>query len=173
VLQDVARRIEMDGLSGVIVEDKGATATLHYRLAPDPDAARRVLLEVVAQCAVTSGLRVEEGRRVINLLPPLTVTKGSAVTWLVHEHGLERLVYLGDDVTDAHAFKALDVLRQTSKIEALSIGVVGSETPSVVKQLADAEVPSVTAVATLLARVLDGLKPSATMESRVPSVGST
>jgi trehalose 6-phosphate phosphatase len=173
VLDGVARRIDSIGLSGVIIEDKGATASLHYRLAPDPDAARRMLLEILVQSAVTSGLRVEEGRRVINLLPPLTVTKGSAVTWLVREHGLDRLVYLGDDVTDAHAFKALDVLRETRHLDALGIGVVGPETPPIIRQLADAAVPSVMAVAALLVRVLDGLKPSATMESRAPTVGST
>jgi trehalose 6-phosphate phosphatase len=173
VLDEVARRLEADTITGVIIENKGATASLHYRLAPDPDAVRRRLLEILAQCAVTSGLRLEEGRRVINLLPPLMVTKGSAVSWLVREHALKRLVYLGDDVTDAHAFKALGVLRQTSHLETLGIGVIGPETPPEVRQLADVAVPSVSAVATLLLRVLDGLKASATMQSRVPTVGST
>jgi trehalose 6-phosphate phosphatase len=173
VLGEVARRLEADAITGVIIENKGATASLHYRLAPDPDAVRRRLLEILAQSAVTSGLRLEEGRRVINLLPPLMVTKGSAVSWLVREHALKRLVYLGDDVTDAHAFKALGVLRQTSHLETLGIGVIGPETPPEVRQLADVAVPSVSAVATLLLRVLDGLKASATMQSRVPTVGST
>jgi trehalose 6-phosphate phosphatase len=146
---------------------------LHYRLAPDPEATRRKLLEILAHCAVTSGLRVEEGRRVINLLPPLMVSKGSAVTWLVRRHALQRLVFLGDDVTDAHAFRALGMLRQTNQVQGLGIGVIGPETPSEVRQLADAAVPSVTAVARLLWQVLDGLRSSATMESRAPTVGST
>jgi trehalose 6-phosphate phosphatase len=173
VLDDVARRIEADGITGVIVENKGVTASLHYRLAPDPDAARPRLLEIVAECALTSGLRLEEGRRVINLLPPLTVTKGSAVTWLVREHGLERMLYLGDDVTDAHAFRALEVLRQTSQVKTLGIGVIEPETPPLVRELADAALPSVTAVAALLQQVLICLKSSATMEWKAPTVGST
>jgi trehalose 6-phosphate phosphatase len=173
VLDEVARLVEAKSFTGVIIENKGATASLHYRLAPDPDATRRGLLEILARCAITSGLRLEEGRRVINLLPPLMVSKGSAVTWLAREHNLQRLVYLGDDVTDAHAFRALGVLRHASHLETLGIGVIGPETPPEIRQLADAAVPSVTAAAALLSGVLEGLKSSATMESRAPTVGST
>ena len=181
VVQDVSNDDEDDTDTvsaiepgGVIIENKGATASLHYRLARDPDAMRRELLQILARCAVTSGLRIEEGRRVINLLPPLTVTKGSAVSWLVREHGLDRLVYLGDDVTDAHAFKALKIMRESAHpVQTLGIGVIGSETPPIVRQLADASVASVEAVAELLSEVLDGLRSSATMETRAPSVGST
>jgi trehalose 6-phosphate phosphatase len=163
--------LQLGNADGVIIENKGATASLHYRLAPHPDEMRRTFLEILARYAVTSGLRVEEGRRVINLLPPLTVSKGSAVSRLVREHDLESIVYLGDDLTDAHAFRALDVLRETRGLRALSIGVVGPETPPSVRQFAGASVPSVAAVAELLWRVLDGLKSSDRMESRAPSVG--
>ncbi|HEY2594657.1 MAG TPA: trehalose-phosphatase, partial [Chloroflexota bacterium] len=144
----------------------------HYRLAPDPDLTGSALLAILGRWAIPSGLRIEEGRRVFNLLPPLTVTKGTAVTWLVREHRLEGVVYLGDDVTDAHAFRALHALRQSSGVRTLAIGVVGSETPPSVRELADASVPSVAAVAELLCRVLDGLKSSARMDWRAPGSGS-
>jgi trehalose 6-phosphate phosphatase len=175
-LKDSRVEIASEGAErGVLIENKGATASLHYRLAPDREQARRTLLEILARAAVTSGLRIEEGRMVINLLPPLMVTKGSAVSWLVREHRIDRLVYLGDDITDAHAFKALAVLRQTEGIHTLGIGVVGPETPPSVRQLADAAVPSVEAVGDLLHGVLEGLKSargsSATMDSRAPGVG--
>jgi trehalose 6-phosphate phosphatase len=143
---------------GVLIENKGATASLHYRLAPDPGRARQELLEIVAKVALTSRLQVEEGRLVINLLPPLGVSKGSVVSWLVAEHRLERVVYLGDDETDAHAFRALQVLRQSGEVRTLAIAVVGPETPLSVRQLADATLPSVEAVADLLCRVADLLK---------------
>jgi trehalose 6-phosphate phosphatase len=157
----------------VLIENKGASASLHYRLAPDPPAARRQLLGILARTAVTSGLRVEEGRMVINLLPPLTVSKGSAVTWLAREHHLESIAYLGDDVTDAHAFRALGMLRQSYGLATMSIGVVGPETAPSVRQLADAILPSVQAVANLLCELLECLRSSATMNSGAPSVGST
>jgi trehalose 6-phosphate phosphatase len=172
VLAQVSEGMDPALRASVIVENKGATATLHYRLTADPDQARGKLLEILARCAITSGLRVEEGRRVFNLLPPLTVTKGSAVTWLVREHALEAIVYLGDDITDAHAFRALDLLRQTGQVRTLGIGVVGPETPASVRQLTDATVPSVAAVGELLCGVLEGLKTSDRMDSRAPGVGS-
>jgi len=155
---------------GVHVENKGATASLHYRLAADPDRTRRELLEILARRAITSGLRVEEGRMVINLLPPLTVTKGSAVTWLVRQHRLDRLVYLGDDVTDAHAFRALAVLRQNGEVRTLGIGVVTPETPQSVRQLADTCVQSVEEVADLLCRTVEALESGASMETGATTV---
>jgi trehalose 6-phosphate phosphatase len=170
VLKDIASLVHRPGIT---LENKGVTASLHYRLADDPDQARRELLEVVAKCAYTSGLRLEEGRMVLNLMPPLTVTKGSAVTWLAKQHRLTSLVYLGDDVTDAHAFRALKALRETSDVTTLSIGVVGPETPQNVRQLADVHVPSVEAVADLLCEVSVGLRQtSGTMKPGVASVRS-
>ncbi len=172
VLDQVALHLPAELRTGVIIENKGATASLHYRLAPDPQLTRTGLLEILGRWAVTSGLRVEEGRRVINLLPPLTASKGSAVTWLVRHLGLEGIVYLGDDVTDTHAFRALDSLRRAASVRTLTIAVVGPETPSSVRLLADASVPSPPAVEELLCRVLDGLKTSARMDLRAPGVGS-
>ena len=66
------------------------------------------------------GLRIEEGRMVINLLPPLTASRRARPSaGSSREHQLERLVYLGDDVTDAHAFSALQVLRQSGEVRTL------------------------------------------------------
>jgi trehalose 6-phosphate phosphatase len=167
VLEHVQDHLDPGTKPGVIFENKGATASLHYRLTTDPDDTRRELLQTLARFG-TSGLRVEEGRRVINLLPPLHVSKGSAVTWLVHEHALTGIVYLGDDETDAHAFRALDTLRAAGGVRTLSIGVVGPETPPSLRELADISVPTVEAVGTLLCSVLDGLKTSDTMNNRAP-----
>ena len=172
VLGDVTKHLDPSIKPGVIVENKGVTASLHYRLTPDPDQARIELLEILAHATGTAGLRVEEGRRVINVLPPLMVTKGSAVTWMVREHRLDGVVYVGDDITDAHAFRALDVLRQSGQVAAMSIGVVGPETPPSVRQLADATVPSVTAVADLFQAVLASLEAGDRMNLKAPSVGS-
>ena len=66
--------------------------------------------------------------------------------------------FLGDDTTDAHAFRALDLLRRTEHVETLGIAVVGPETPLSVRQLADAAVPTVDSVTDLLCRVLQRLE---------------
>jgi trehalose 6-phosphate phosphatase len=155
VLDEVQRRLQH---TGIRIENKGVTASLHYRTADEPEQARRELLEILAQSALTSGLRLEEGRMVLNLLPPLTVSKGSAVNWLVRQHQLKTLVYLGDDVTDAHAFRALKVLAEHADMHTLSIGVVGPETPFHVRQLADQTIQSVDAVADVLCATVIGLR---------------
>ncbi|MBV8719380.1 MAG: trehalose-phosphatase [Chloroflexi bacterium] len=168
----VIEQLDPELKSSVIVENKGATASIHYRLTPDPDRARLHLLDVLARCEPTSGIRVEEGRRVMNLLPPLLINKGSAVRWMVKEHALDRVAYVGDDITDAHAFRALDMLRESGNIETLNIGVLGPESAPSVRQLCDVSVPSVNAVAELLRRVLEGLEAGDRMDSRAPSIGS-
>ncbi len=73
VLDQVALHLPPPLTTGVLIENKGASASLHYRLAPDPDVTRSALLASLARWVVPGGLRVEEGRRVINLLPPLTI----------------------------------------------------------------------------------------------------
>jgi trehalose 6-phosphate phosphatase len=166
VLEDVDAQIR---LPGVLIENKGATASLHYRLAPDPEAARRELLAVLHRATLATGFLIEEGRKVLNLLPPLTISKGTALIQLARRRGLRRLVYLGDDVTDAHAFKALAVLGQSGELQTLSIGVVGAETPTSVSEIADAWVPSEAAAAELLWAVLNLLEVSATMDAESPS----
>ena len=155
---------------GVVIEDKVATGALHYRLAPEPDVARSELLQILGRDAVRDGLRIEEGRMVINVFPPLGISKGSAVTSLAREYGLERIVYFGDDVTDTHAFTALRVLREQQLANSLAIGVVGQDTPPSVRELADTTVPSAHAVADVLNRLSETLETSARMELGVPIV---
>ncbi|HYE95260.1 MAG TPA: trehalose-phosphatase [Rubricoccaceae bacterium] len=90
---------------GICVEDKGGTAfAVHYRNAPDPDAAR-ALLEAWA-AAVPDGLEALWGKRVVECRPK-GVSKGVAVARLAAEHPGRTPVYLGDDVTDEEAFRAL------------------------------------------------------------------
>jgi trehalose 6-phosphate phosphatase len=149
---------QLSARPGITLENKGATASLHYRLAPDRERARQELLDILAASALARGLLIEEGRRVLNVFPPLPVNKGSAVAALVEQYKLQRVVYFGDDVTDTHAFTALRSLRNAGQVRSLSIGVVGPETPPSVGRLADATVPSAAAVADVLCQVLDRLR---------------
>lgn len=156
LLDDV--RAQLSARPGITIENKGATASLHYRLAPDPERARQALLDIVAASARARDLLIEEGRRVLNVLPPLPVNKGSAVARLVEQYQLQRVVYFGDDVTDTHAFTTLSSLRTAGRVRSLSIGVVGPETPPSVGRLADATVPAAEAVADVLCALLDRLR---------------
>jgi trehalose-phosphatase len=94
---------------GVILEDKGWTLSVHYRLA-DPAIVPR-LLEHVEQLARQLGLRTTVGKKVIEVRPDVAVDKGTAVLQLGARLGGLRngsaLVFIGDDRTDEDAFRAL------------------------------------------------------------------
>src|SRR5207248_11236236 len=58
------------------------------------------------------GLRRIDGKKVYELLPDIDWNKGKAVLWLLETLGLEGRnvlpIYIGDDRTDEHAFRALE-----------------------------------------------------------------
>ena len=63
-------------------ENKGLTASLHYRGAKDEEAARSTL-EHVKLRAEEQGFVARFGRKVLEVLPPLDVHKGTAVRQLL------------------------------------------------------------------------------------------
>jgi trehalose 6-phosphate phosphatase len=111
-------------------EDKGLTASLHYR-DMDEDAARREL-DVIAERARTEGFTARYGRKVLELVPPLKADKGTAVRHLLENHHLERALYAGDDTTDLDAFAALDGLEA-----AIRVAVASPEGPAELQRRAD------------------------------------
>ncbi len=112
------------------MEDKGGAFAVHYRMAPDPDAARRAL-EAWAD-GVPDGLEPIWGKFVLELRPA-GVSKGTAVARIAAEHPDRTPVYLGDDVTDEDAFRALQALRQPSVTVKVGEGetVAGHRLPDV------------------------------------------
>ena len=94
---------------GVILEDKVWTLSVHYRLA-DPSVVPR-LRSTVGEIVVGLGLRMTDGKAVLEIRPPVAVHKGTAVLALARRlDGLEgdaSLVFAGDDRTDEDAFRAL------------------------------------------------------------------
>ena len=93
---------------GMIVEDKGVSAGLHYRQAPDQakaaeDLARRLQAE--------TGLTLQPGHMVMELKTP-GADKGTAVTAFMQEPPFKGAipVMLGDDLTDEYGFEAAAAL---------------------------------------------------------------
>jgi trehalose 6-phosphate phosphatase len=125
------------GQPGLRFEDKGATISIHYRSAPHPEAVRSRVLAAAAQAAVRHDLAVGEGKRVVELRPSHWAGKGAGLEELAHGCGLRGLVYLGDDHPDLHAFETLAQLRQSEDLLALSVGVVGPESPPELADRAD------------------------------------
>jgi len=126
------------------LEVKPLTAAFHYRAAPDHEAARTEL-EGVAARALDEGFRTKWGRLVLEVVPPLSASKGTAVQALLAESGLRRALYVGDDVTDLDGFRALDGLET-----AVRVAVVSMEGPSELGEMADIVVGSTGAVLELL-----------------------
>lgn len=125
--------------NSLLFEDKGLTASIHYRLCPDPDLTRQAILaEVRAACANT-GLIITEGRLVIEIRPPVEINKGTALEDLALHYGLESLIFIGDDLTDVDAFLALRKLEQMDGKfkQGFAIGVRSPEMNPKVRDTAD------------------------------------
>lgn len=103
-----ARLHEVEGLR---FEDKGVTASIHYRMVPRPrvPGVEEVFWGVVRPYADEGRVRVTRGKEVWELRPPIEWHKGKAVEYLLSQRGLSgRLpIYVGDDETDEDAFRAV------------------------------------------------------------------
>lgn len=91
--------------SGLIVEEKGLSVALHYRLAHACAAAAR---EHAARLAAETRLTLQEGDMVAELRTP-GPTKGDSVANFLRlaPFAGTRPVFVGDDVTDEHGFEAV------------------------------------------------------------------
>jgi trehalose 6-phosphate phosphatase len=113
------------------VEEKGVTATLHYRDRTDEETARGEL-EQIGNEARARGFVARFGRKVLEILPPLGANKGTAVRRLIETHDVKRALYAGDDTTDLDGFRALDGLEL-----AIRVAVLSREGPAALYESAD------------------------------------
>ena len=101
---------------GALVEDKGLSLSVHYRMV-DPSRAQEVediVKKTVGPAQATGKVRLTSGKKVHEIRPAVDWNKGNAVRLLMRRYGKggrrSGLVplYLGDDVTDEDAFKAIE-----------------------------------------------------------------
>jgi trehalose-phosphatase len=109
---------------GVIIENKGVTISVHYRLLDSRDVRpfTRKLKEI-AQPSIEKGyVRITEGKKVFEIRPPVEWNKGRAVEWIMQRRNFSSTVpvYMGDDVTDRDGFRAV-------KGTGLSVSVGGAD----------------------------------------------
>jgi trehalose 6-phosphate phosphatase len=146
--------VRVPALRGVSVEDKGLSATVHFRRAPDPRAAHRAVVDALGDPGPSVELR--PGRMSVELRPVGLGDKGTATRAVVERYGLRGVVVMGDDVTDLDMFAAVDELRGGGSLRAAIIGVGGAdEVPPGVAAAADAVLPSPEAAARLLAALAE------------------
>jgi trehalose 6-phosphate phosphatase len=113
---------------GAMVEPKGLQVAVHYRAASDPDGAARLLRDRLHPIAERAGLKVLEGKKVLELAPARGSTKGDVVERTARARDLRAILYAGDDLADHEAFAAVERLRATG-VTGVTIAVRSAETP--------------------------------------------
>ncbi len=109
--QSAAER-SLPGLEGLIIENKGFSVAVHYRLVDEDQASRiREILEKLMTSFPEA--RLTFGKKVFEVRPDIKWDKGTMAIALLHElrasdPGTDILpIYIGDDLTDEDAFIAL------------------------------------------------------------------
>lgn len=116
-LQKIKEDLEkkLAGISGVMIEDKGLTLSLHYRLVKKEDhlIIKNIFNYTVQPYLVKKKIKIKPGKKVLEIRPPIEWDKGKVVLWLIARWKFSlgdkdiAPVYIGDDITDEDAFKAL------------------------------------------------------------------
>lgn len=140
-VQEAARVLRAE-LCDFLIEEKGATLTIHLR-GIDANEQRQRAGKVVEQIATRYGLLVRRGREVLELRPNVPIDKGTAVDALVTRYRLRGVLFAGDDVTDLDAMRYLRERRSAGGIDTTLIGVWSEEAPETLGHLADALVSGV------------------------------
>jgi trehalose 6-phosphate phosphatase len=101
---------EIGKLEGVQLERKRFGLAVHYRRARGDDV--RLVEQAVADAHQRFGmLHVKAGKKVFEFVPGVDWHKGKALHWILERMGADAsalVLYLGDDVTDEDAFRAVE-----------------------------------------------------------------
>jgi trehalose 6-phosphate phosphatase len=147
-----AQRVDRD-LTGAVIENKRFTASFHYRLCPDPDQAEATIRAIVQPIALAANLKMSGGKMVIELRPPLSVNKGSAISDLIFENGLKGLIFFGDDITDIDGFVAVRSYDRSLDFTGLAVAIVTPDSSPLVAESADLSLHGVRECAEVLRRL--------------------
>jgi trehalose 6-phosphate phosphatase len=137
-LAGALERVEQSVLSAVPssfvhIERKAISTAFHYRTAPELEPQLREALALLPP-----GLRLREGRMVLEVLPNAEGGKDVALIALVKHLRARAVLCMGDDQTDAAMFRAARNFRDAG-LHVLLAGITsGAETPPEIEELADA-----------------------------------
>ncbi len=136
VMQDLVTQLAaaLQKTAGVIIEDKGLGVSVHYRLAApgEREAIAETFRRLTAPLAGAGRIKITYGKKVLEVRPPIDWNKGRALEVIRLEvmkplkPGQVMTVYLGDDLTDEDAFRAV----RESSIEGWGIHVGGHDPAS-------------------------------------------
>ncbi|MGO9223657.1 trehalose-phosphatase [Mycobacterium sp.] len=135
-------RESLSQILGVRVEPKRFAVAVHYR-----EVAPERVGEIVAathRLGQREGLRVSNGRKLVELRPDIDWEKGTMLAWIrdhIDETGSLLPVYIGDDLTDEDAFDAVRfdgigvVVRHREERDRKSAAHFTLESPDQVREL--------------------------------------
>jgi trehalose 6-phosphate phosphatase len=150
VMEELAERARAELPPGTLVEFKRLSVALHYRTNPDQ---AETIERWGREQAEKLGLKVQGGRRVVELKPPVDQDKGMVIGEAVLELGCAW--YFGDDMSDIKAFDALRAREAVDpRFVGMCVAVANPETGAEVSNAADLTLDSPHAVASFLADAL-------------------
>lgn len=104
-------RVGLADIKGVIIENKGFTLSVHYRLVKgtEIERMRELFLKAIEYGDARDKLQVSEGKKVLEMIPSVEWNKGKAIEQLLEIYGTPRSlpIFAGDDVTDEDGFRVL------------------------------------------------------------------
>ena len=115
-------------IDGIVIQNKGLTLSVHYRLVRETAVTRikRLFLEAIEYGEAKDKLQITEGKKVLEARPLVEWNKGKAIEWLLEIYGTAGSlpVFAGDDVTDEDGFEALH------KVGGISVFIGENNVPS-------------------------------------------
>jgi trehalose 6-phosphate phosphatase len=95
-------------IQGLIIEDKGITASIHFRMVSPHDICKVHNVFWALAERHKEMFTITSGKKVFEIRPHGMWNKGDAVKWIWEHLGENRVpLYIGDDLTDEDAFKAI------------------------------------------------------------------
>ena len=105
-----------------LIEDKRLSCALHYRTTPDLQPG---IEKWATARAAAYGLKLQRGRMVVELKPPVDTDKGAVVRTAAQS--LSGAWYFGDDLGDLPAFAALDDLERRPGFHAVRVAIANAD----------------------------------------------
>lgn len=106
---------KLSAINNVLIEDKGLTLSVHYRMVREDQQQRVVEIfnEVLKPYNDSKEVRITRGKKVLEIRPPVDWHKGKIVNYLLKRAEKKgnkppAAIYIGDDVTDEDAFREIN-----------------------------------------------------------------
>lgn len=105
----------LGSVTGVRIEDKGVTLSIHYRQVQEGDVPYvKEAIQQALRGPITMGMvKITTGKMVYEVRPAVEWDKGQAIRFLIKKYGEEGVagdlfpIYMGDDQTDEDGFRAV------------------------------------------------------------------